>query len=78
MGGAQFWSPELEPFEIQAERKDGSIATIEANLRPIYMDERCTGVQAIAHDISERKEMEFQYFSKNSLHHLKHSTYVLA
>jgi PAS domain S-box-containing protein len=45
-------------YELNAIRKNGSVRTLEISSRPIYDNSRAVGIQGIARDVTERKEME--------------------
>src|SRR4030095_10064379 len=45
-------------YELKAIRKNGSVRTLEISSRPIYDNSRAVGIQGIARDVTERKEME--------------------
>ncbi|MCS6937436.1 MAG: PAS domain S-box protein [Candidatus Bipolaricaulota bacterium] len=49
---------EVNITEITIQRKDGSRAVLELSSRPIWRDGRVVGVQGIARDVTERKNLE--------------------
>ena len=47
-------------FELEIVHKNRSLASFEINSRPIFLDEKVTGVQIIFRDITQRKRLEAQ------------------
>ena len=44
-------------FEFNLSRKDGTVATVEVNVSPIAVGGRIVGIQGVARDVSDRKQM---------------------
>ena len=49
---------EVHPFEIELEKKSGTLIPAEVNISPIKQGGRITGTQVIIRDITERKAVE--------------------
>lgn len=47
-------------YELSAIRKDGSARILEISARPIYDSARADGLQGIARDVTERKQLEIE------------------
>lgn len=48
----------LEGLQIELQRIDGTVATVEINASPIIMNGEVTGIQAVFRDITQRKRTE--------------------
>ncbi|MBN1572737.1 MAG: PAS domain S-box protein [Deltaproteobacteria bacterium] len=54
---------DVEGYEFEVLKKDGSVATIEINSSPIFKDNEIIGNHGVARDISYRKEMKDEFDS---------------
>ncbi|RMF37067.1 MAG: PAS domain S-box protein, partial [Chloroflexi bacterium] len=55
---AQVRSERSRPYEVELQAKDGERIPVEVRLAPLYRDGQGIGVQVIARDIRERKQLE--------------------
>lgn len=54
---------DIEGYEFEVLKKDGSVATIEINSSPIYKNDEIIGSHGVARDISYRKEIRDDFGS---------------
>ncbi|HWP92058.1 MAG TPA: PAS domain S-box protein [Thermodesulfobacteriota bacterium] len=61
---------ELQPWELEAVKKDGSKLSLEVRTRLIWEGEKIVGVQGIARDVTERKKMQEEIVKAQKLESL--------
>ncbi len=62
--------PELQPWELEAVKKDGGKISVEVRTRLIREGNQIVGVQGIARDVTERKKMQEEILKAQKLESL--------